>query len=479
MSKALLFIAAVMVSAAIGFVTTDAAQAKTVFVDSAAGSDTNGCLTAGDACETINGAAGAISKSADGDTIQIAAGAYTHGAGVGVETFPISPIFGLTFQGPTTGTATLDAASAAGIRIFNLGGTIDVTINNLTIQNGNAPSDGGAGIMAQEIVNLTINDTIIKNNQSLTAGTGVGAGIHFTAVGTLAMNRVTVQSNTTSAADGAGLYIDHTSAIVNIDQSTFSGNTTAGGNGAAIYQANGALSLKRSTLTANNASTGTGGGLYYRASGASNIENSTFSKNIANTAPEVYHGDDTGTMTMTYSTMLANSTASAILNAAAPANPIVSDANILMNTGSGLNCSATNELSSSGYNIADDTSCGLAGTGDVQTATAVSTLATTLASNGGPTQTHALIEGSQAIDNSDPGCPAPSGDQRGITRPQRNSCDSGAFELEPAAVSPTPTPTVTPTTTLATTGSMKTALPLIVFTLGAVGATLLLRKKRA
>src|SRR5439155_2076164 len=48
-----------------------------------------------------------------------------------------------------------------------------------------------------------------------------------------------------------------------------------------------------------------------------------------------------------------------------------------------------------------------------------------------PTQTHALVPGSPAIDvipATDPACTGT--DQRGVTRPQGPACDIGAFELE-------------------------------------------------
>ncbi|MDQ3377035.1 MAG: hypothetical protein M3533_09075 [Actinomycetota bacterium] len=56
-----------------------------------------------------------------------------------------------------------------------------------------------------------------------------------------------------------------------------------------------------------------------------------------------------------------------------------------------------------------------------------------LASNGGPTQTHAVLKGSSAVDRGAAGgCPKT--DQRGIRRPQNGDgkgtsrCDVGAFE---------------------------------------------------
>ena len=54
-----------------------------------------------------------------------------------------------------------------------------------------------------------------------------------------------------------------------------------------------------------------------------------------------------------------------------------------------------------------------------------------LASNGGATQTHALLANSPAIDGGSAMCPAT--DQRGIGRPQGTGCDIGAFERQPDA----------------------------------------------
>jgi hypothetical protein len=65
-------------------------------------------------------------------------------------------------------------------------------------------------------------------------------------------------------------------------------------------------------------------------------------------------------------------------------------------------------------------------------------LDTTLANNGGPTRTHALVAGSPAVDSvSDGTCPPPAFDQREVTRPQDGNgdggiaCDSGSFERRP------------------------------------------------
>ena len=52
-----------------------------------------------------------------------------------------------------------------------------------------------------------------------------------------------------------------------------------------------------------------------------------------------------------------------------------------------------------------------------------------LQNNGGPTETHALLLGSPAIDAGQNGRTAT--DQRGVVRPQGAASDIGAFEFEP------------------------------------------------
>ncbi|MGA7415532.1 MAG: fibronectin type III domain-containing protein, partial [Bryobacteraceae bacterium] len=81
----------------------------------------------------------------------------------------------------------------------------------------------------------------------------------------------------------------------------------------------------------------------------------------------------------------------------------------------------TNDL---GNNIDQDGACGLSASGDQ---TKVDPKLTSIAENGGPIPTQALLHGSAAIDGgNDAACPAT--DARGTTRPQGTHCDVGAFE---------------------------------------------------
>ena len=62
-----------------------------------------------------------------------------------------------------------------------------------------------------------------------------------------------------------------------------------------------------------------------------------------------------------------------------------------------------------------------------------------LYANGGPTATHALLQGSPLIDIL-PGCAGLTDDQRGEPRPQGSNCDPGAYEFDPFSPPPPPAP---------------------------------------
>ena len=91
-----------------------------------------------------------------------------------------------------------------------------------------------------------------------------------------------------------------------------------------------------------------------------------------------------------------------------------------------FNCRGS--ITSQGSNVADDGTCftGRRHHGDQVVERRI--LLGPLANNGGPTQTHALLTGSPAIDAVPSGCPPPNTDQRGVTRPVGPRCDAGAFE---------------------------------------------------
>ena len=93
-------------------------------------------------------------------------------------------------------------------------------------------------------------------------------------------------------------------------------------------------------------------------------------------------------------------------------------------------------MTSDGYNISSDSTCGFGGPGDMRD---TDPLLGPLQNNGGPTQTMALPSGSPAIDTGNPtACTDSLGhllktDQRGMPRPDKEDtggCDIGAYESQ-------------------------------------------------
>lgn len=85
----------------------------------------------------------------------------------------------------------------------------------------------------------------------------------------------------------------------------------------------------------------------------------------------------------------------------------------------------SNPLTSAGFNLSTDESCGFEATGDI---TGVEPALHALRDNGGPTWTRALATGSPAIDAG--GGTFVSTDQRGVARPVGPAPDIGAYEAE-------------------------------------------------
>ena len=190
----------------------------------------------------------------------------------------------------------------------------------------------------------------------------------------------------------------------------------------------------RSTVSGNLAADVAGG---FRSLGNATILNSTFSANTSTTwhGGGIFHTD--GVLTVTNSTFAKNvapaGTASGILVATfgAPASATLTN-NVLEGHLGASACATHTEnggtaaITSGGHNVISDGSCNPdAAKGDQPFKDA---LLGPLADNGGPTQTHALLAGSPAVDMVDAGPPV---DQRGVTRPQGLRFDSGAFELAP------------------------------------------------
>ena len=277
---------------------------------------------------------------------------------------------------------------------LDVGGQISVTGSLIE---GNSALQGGGGINATSASNMTIRDSRIADNTS-PGSRLASAGGGILNAGVLTLRRVTVSGN--AAGNGGGIYNNAPNGLLTIGESTISGNA-AQVHGGGMLGAAGNSVLNNVTYSGNTAQGG--GGAIYQYGGYATVAHSTFSDNHALYAGAIYRDADGGGAVRLGRTLLAGNDEG--------------------------NCGGS--IDSDGYNLADDTYCGLEFPTDAQS---VDPLLGPLADNGGPTQTHSLGEGSPAIDAvPEGGCPAT--DQRGVLRPQGAACDIGAVEVNPDAPS--------------------------------------------
>ena len=342
----------------------------------------------------------------------------------------------LTLVGPSSGTLTLDAAGQSRVLQHHGGADDTLYVNHLTLANGHY-------------------------DKPFALGGGTGGCIYSS--GNVVLNFSTVTSCYASAANadalGGAIYAIH---AVNLYRSTVSGSTAQGNGpapsvGGGIYA--GAIDLNQSTVSGNTAASANsisfGGGV---AAGLIHAKSSTVSRNKADRDA----GIDGNHVDLTDSTVSGNQTFAGgrIGGVYARQDVRIIGSTIAGNTsddgyaaGLFLSVAVLSEIESS--IIAGNKAGGVeldVGSAHVQPIPGHNNLimalqagtnvpADTLTSdpllgplqdNGGPTQTHALLPGSPAIDHgSNSGGPF---DQRGRPREVGGLPDIGAYEFDPDSI---------------------------------------------
>lgn len=319
-------------------------------------------------------------------------------------------------------------------------------------------NDSGAGSLRQVIVDAVAGDIIsfasdVQGSITLASALvidkdlsiiGPGAALltisgnnavqifNVTTASSFTLQNLSLANGSSSSGGGA---VQAVGAIsTNISGCVFSGNTSTG-NGGAIFTANGVMNISDSLFSGNSATSPSSGGALAAMSGTLTIGNSTFTGNSAGSGGAIF-----GQFLTTVFTNLSVSNNSAALQGGGVSIAGVSTAT-LKNTLIANNTAPTGvdmravvvggAVTSLGYNLIGSTSnSGFASISSDITGTdaaRVDSRLGTLANNGGPTQTMALLAGSPAIDTGT--CTgAPATDQRGMARPQNTLCDIGAFE---------------------------------------------------
>jgi hypothetical protein len=292
----------------------------------------------------------------------------------------------------------------------------DLTLNATIITGGSFFP--GAGINNALGGTLTLNNSTVSGNHA-DPGSNRGGGIRNS--GTATLNHSAVSGN--SAQFGGG--IDNDGGVLTLINSTISGNTALIGGGiSTTTNFNGNVTLNNSTVSENTTING-GAGITVLA-GTLTLNNSTVSGNTTNG-----QGGGINTqfasqtvVTLNNSTVSGNSATSGGGIRRTVGNVILNNS-IVANQVAGGDCFGT--ITSAGYNLDSDGSCGLTGAGDIPNGFA--NLGPLQINAPGNTATHALVTGSQAIDAATSGLAT---DQRGVSRPQGCGFDMGAFELEQA-----------------------------------------------
>ncbi len=348
----------------------------------------------------------AANANAGADTINLPAGTYTLSIAGANENIAASGDLDiradLTIVGGGDATTIVDGGALD--RVFHIvSGTVE--ISGLTIRNG----DTGVGGGIDNGGTLTLTNSTVSGNTA-----GGGGGIANGATATLTNSIV---SGNTAAGDYGGISNFGTMTIID---STISGNNGDDSVGGIYNSGTGTLTLTNSTVSGNTAAVD--GGIRNDFGGTLTLNSSTVS---GNTAAGDYGGiSNFGTLTLTNSTVSGNTASSVggIFNDFG--GTLTLKNTIVANSPSGGDCFGT--ITSAGYNLDSDGTCGLAAAGDISN---TDPLLGPLADNGGPTLTHALLAGSPAIDAGSPDCPPPATDQRGVVRPQGAACDIGAYEF--------------------------------------------------
>ena len=327
---------------------------------------TNDCTTNPVVTNNNDSGAGSLSQAVSvacpGSTVTFAAPPFNAAQTIALTTGEILIEKDLTITGPGANLLTVSGNNTS--RVFNITGGVIVTISGLTMRD--ATGGLGGAISGTYGVTLNLNDSVVRNS------TGFGGAIGM-AFCNLNMNRVTVLNNS-----GENVYMQDGAMV--IQNSTFSG-----GSGVAIQldaiSGNSNLTMVNSTISGNIVlggssaikSTAQQAGL----TATTKLINSTITGN--STTPTGHAGavwlpPGLGTNVLSMlNTIASGNTSGGVANDIDGTASLTSSFN-LIGTGGGFTNGVNNNIV--GVN---------------------NPLLALLANNGGPTQTHALITGSLAI----------------------------------------------------------------------------------
>ncbi len=221
----------------------------------------------------------------------------------------------VTLQGPTTGTATIDADDLD--RALDvLGGT--VIISRLTIRDGSVQF--GGGVRVRSGATLTVQESTFVSNRAIDDGSGIHS------LGTLVVSNSTIEENG-GGVEGGGINVGGGSLTAT---GTVVRDNDAQNGGGINIEAGGTATLSATSVLSND-SVGSGGGLF--SQGSLTVEDSEIRVNDAGgSAGGIWN---TGSLSVTRS-LIANNSANLTGGGVSSSGPIssltVTDSWVLNNT---------------------------------------------------------------------------------------------------------------------------------------------------
>jgi CSLREA domain-containing protein len=369
----------------------------------------------------------------------------------------------LTINSPSANLLSVHGEGAANrYRIFTILLGMTVNISGLTVTNGQAPgvadnSDGNSGGGIINFGTLNVTGVVVSGNRAGKGGLGIafdsdgvpipgnggsgGRGGGIANFGTLTLLNSTVSGNhagdggdgtsggSNGRGGGGGGIVSTSGATLTLMNSTVSGNRTGAGSGNSEggggINNDGTLTITNTTISVNQAG-GQGGGIDSGSNTSLTVSNSTITANTANgVGGGIFRLG--GAFTLRSTIVAGNSASSAPdLNGVAQSdgfNLIQSTAGATINQNPGAGPNMTGQDAQLGP----------------------------LTNNGGPTDTHALVETSPAIDqgknfatdaSNNPiftdqrgdGFPRPADFPAKANAPGGDGSDIGAFELQPCTL---------------------------------------------
>ncbi len=352
-------------------------------------------------------------------------GSQTSGAGArggAIATYEgVVTLIDSTLSGSTT-----SGMFAEGGGIYTFSG--DINLTRSTVSDNHTLDEGGGGGIHSSSGTVTIVDSTLSGNSTV-GDAARGGGINTT-TGTINITGSTLRANHTTGENASGGGIYSTSGDITVTDSTIDGNYTTGyvSSGGGIHAFIGDLTITRSTVSNNYTlgNFGSGGGLFARSDFA--MTDSTVSGNRTegmNARGGGVHASDRvvidGSTIANNSTTGTGSEGGGLLVSTA-ANTFFSLQNSIVANNTVANSTAPDIRPDTGgstldidFTLIGDTS------GSIITAAMgnnnllnVDPLLGPLIYLGGPTQTHALLAGSPAIDA---GVSVRLTDQRGLPAP--------------------------------------------------------------